>query len=128
MENAVVVARVIGPFMIVAGIGLLLNLKNYQTVIDNFMKHPALRYLGGMVALFMGLIILQFHNVWACNWALIITIMGWLSLIKGAVLIIFPGAFGKVCEAYHESTFLLMVHVGIVLAIGITLTAIGYLY
>jgi hypothetical protein len=35
------------------------------------------------------------HNHWAADWAVLVTIFGWLLLIGGLVRMLFPGAAGS---------------------------------
>ncbi len=127
MENAIVIARIIGPYFIIAGLGFLFNLKNFQKVMEDFSKNSALLYMGGVMALFFGLLIVQFYNVWKVQWTLIITILGWMSLIKGVVLIVFPKVLIKLMESYQKNTVPIIVHLVIGFALGIFLTLKGYL-
>jgi len=126
MENSIFLARILGPYCIIVGAGVLFNVKSYQKVMEDFCKNSALLYLGGIFALLFGLLILLFHNVWAANWTVIITIFGWGGLIKGAWLIIFPNSLTKLTEAYKKKTALLKVHLLVVIVLGIFLTVKGY--
>ena len=45
---------------------------------------------GGLLALIFGLVILAFHHAWRTDWALIVTLIGRLALIKGSLLVICP--------------------------------------
>ena len=126
METSIFLAKLLGPYCIIVAVGILFNLKTYQKVMEDFCKNSALLYLGGVLALFFGLLIVLFHNVWVANWTVIITILGWLGLIKGAWLIIFPNTVAKVTEAYQKNVALLVVHLVIILALGVFLTVMGY--
>lgn len=126
METSVFLAKLLGPYMIIVAIGILLNLKFYQKMVDDFFKNSALLYLGGVMALFFGLLIVLFHNVWACSWTLIITIMGWLGIIKGVWLIVFPNTMGRMSEAYSKKTAALVIHLTIIFALGVVLAVMGY--
>jgi len=126
MENSIFLAKILGPYCIIVGAGVLFNVKSYQKVMEDFCKNSALLYLGGIFALLFGLLILLFHNVWAANWTVIITIFGWGGLIKGAWLIIFPNSLTKLTEAYKKKTALLKVHLLVVIVLGIFLTVKGY--
>ena len=126
MENSIFLAKILGPYCIIVGAGVLFNVKIYQKVMEDFCKNSALLYLGGIFALLFGLLILQFHNVWAANWTVIITIFGWGGLIKGAWLIIFPNSLTKLTEAYKKKTALLKVHLLVAIVLGIFLTVKGY--
>jgi hypothetical protein len=45
------------------------------------------------MAIVFGFLILEFHNYWNSDWTVVITIFGWLSLLKGILLIVFPQMF-----------------------------------
>jgi len=126
METSIFLAKLLGPYCIIVAAGILFNLKNYQKVMEDFSKNAALIYLGGVVALLFGLLIVLFHNVWAANWTIVITILGWLGFIKGAWLIILPNTVAKLTEAYRKNAALLVVPLVIVLALGAGLTIFGY--
>ena len=125
MESSIFFAKLIGPYCIIVALGILLNRKTYQRVMEDFFKNSALIYLGGIFALFFGLIVVLFHNVWVAGWPVIITIFGWLGLLKGAWLIIFPRAVAKLTKVYQKNSTLLVVHSMIVFAIGVVLTFFG---
>lgn len=44
----------------------------------------------GLLSLFLGLTSVLLHNVWELNWHVLITIFGWLALIKGVIVIAWP--------------------------------------
>lgn len=126
MENSIFLAKLLGPYCIIVAVGILFNLRTYQKVMEDFCKNYALIYLGGVMALFFGLLIVLFHNIWVANWVVIITIFGWLGFIKGAWLIILPNTVTKMTEAYQKNVALLVVHLVIILALGVFLTVMGY--
>lgn len=126
MENSTFLAKLIGPYMVIVAIGMMLNRKSYQRIMEDFFKNPALICLGGVVALIIGLLIVLFHNVWVGSWPVIITIFGWLGLIKGTCLIILPNSVAKLTQVYQKKTALLIVHLVIILALGILLVLRGY--
>lgn len=126
METSKILARIIGPGMIIPAIGLFLNFNTYQGIIGEFSKSQSLCYLGGFMALVMGLVILQFHNKWEAGWPVIITILGWITLIKGLVLMLFPGSVISLWHPFVASPTALIVSLGISCAVGIFLTIKGY--
>jgi hypothetical protein len=44
----------------------------------------------GYLSLFLGLTSVLLHNVWVLNWHVLITIFGWLALVKGIIVIAWP--------------------------------------
>ena len=49
-------------------------------------------FLGGVIALIMGSVLVTLNNIWTSGIPFIITIIGWLALLKGVFLTVFPGS------------------------------------
>ena len=126
MATSILLAKILGPYLIIVAIGIMFNPKFYQKMIEDFFKNAALLYLGGVMALIIGMVIVLFHNVWVPSWPVIITIFGWGGLLKGIWLIVFPNSVGKLTQIYQRKPALLRVHMIVVLVIGLFLTAKGY--
>ena len=47
-------------------------------------------FLGGWVAASVGVAMVQYHNIWVNDWRLLVTIVGWIALAKGILLLAFP--------------------------------------
>jgi len=84
-------ANIMGILLTVVGLGVLVNLKNMQKVVDSLTANAALMYVTGMWILLLGIVMVLFHNIWIAGWPIVITILGWLTLLKGVVFIVFPG-------------------------------------
>lgn len=126
METSMLIARIIGPCYIIIALGMMFNRKFYQKVMDDFCKNTALLLYGGLLALVIGILIVLSHNVWAANWTVIITIFGWLGIIKGVWMLVFPETVSGFMRSYQENPSLLVVHSVIALVLGIVLTIPGY--
>jgi hypothetical protein len=126
MQNARVLARIMGPVMIVSAAGLFLNLHTYQRMVDEFAKSPSLCYLGGFMALIMGLVILQFHHTWELRWPVIITVFGWLATVKGAALMLFPAQVLGMWHPFMGTPVPLIVAALVYLVVGVFLSMKGY--
>ena len=126
MESSIFLAKLLGPYCIIVAVGVLFNLKSYQKVMEDFFKNSALLYLGGVMALLFGFLIVLFHNLWAANWTVVITIFGWAGIIKGIWLIILPNSASKMTALYRKNTALLKIHLLIIIALGVFLTVMGY--
>jgi uncharacterized membrane protein len=90
MATSLFLAKLIGPIFVIVGIGLLLNRDRYGTVVDEVIASHTLLYIFGLIALAGGLAIVLTHNVWVWEWPVIITVMGWLMIIRGTLRIIIP--------------------------------------
>jgi uncharacterized membrane protein len=90
MGNSVYLAKLIGPVMLAVAIGLFVNGKHYRTMAEEALRSTIVIYLSGLLTLTAGLAILLAHNVWMADWRILITLLGWLAVIGGAVRVIHP--------------------------------------
>ena len=127
MGNSIFLAQILGPYLVIVGIGIFLNPKNCQQVAHEYTQSAALIYFGGIMALFFGLLIILFHNVWTVHWAVIITLLGWIGFIKGACLIIIPERMKIFALRYQESTRPLKIQSAMIFVIGAFLMFKGYI-
>jgi hypothetical protein len=94
MNTSRSLARLIGPIMLVIGIGMAFGLMmegaGYSSVLKEFIANRALIFLTGVLALLAGVAIINVHNVWEPDWRVIITVLGWLLVLRGIMLLVFP--------------------------------------
>ena len=126
MTVSIFVAKILGPVFIVVATAMILNKGLIQKLMEDFCKNSALLYFGGVSSLIFGLVIVIMHNVWAWNWTVIITIFGWMGILKGIWLIVFPNTINKFMEGYNSNKLFIKVHSVFALLCGMFLTYVGY--
>ena len=126
MENSIFIAKVFGLCYLVIGTGLLLNQKFWRAVIDDFSENAVTILFGGLFALVVGVVIVLTHNVWVGNWTVIITIIGWVALIKGIWIIVFPSTVSKFMQIYQKNEGMLLVQSIGALVFGVVFTFFGF--
>lgn len=126
MDASIFLAKLLGIYILVVGAGLILNKATFQKMFDEYLSSPALIYMGGILALFFGLLIVLFHNKWEASWTLIITLFGWLGILKGIWLIVFPSTIGAVTNFYKKSANALTIHGAIAVLLGLFLIWKGF--
>lgn len=127
MQTSKFLARLIGPFLVAIGAGLLVNGDVLQAMAAEFLKSPALIFLSGLLTLIAGLAIINTHNVWTTDWRVIVTIFGWLGVIGGALRIMFPQLVEQVGTAMIVQGGILVGAWIFVLLLGLWLSYLGYL-
>jgi hypothetical protein len=90
MQTSIFLARLLGPLLLLTGAGIVLNPKSFRTIAGEVVRSVTLVYLFGFMDLAAGLAIVLTHNVWVASWRVLITLIGWLLLIRGAVRIVAP--------------------------------------
>lgn len=90
MELSIYLGQVFGLYMMIMGIYYLMKREFIISMIDEYFQNVTISIIGGVLALIIGLLIVVGHNVWELNWRVLITIFGYLSLIKGLTLLFAP--------------------------------------
>ena len=90
MANSKTLAGLIGPTLIALAAALLINLGSISTLVESVSRDPALVLVSGVLSFVAGLAVVRVHNYWAGDWAVLVTILGWLLLVGGLVRILFP--------------------------------------
>lgn len=72
------------------GIALLAGTINFDNIVNEIEKSPALTFLSGSIGIMIGTILIEYHNLWVKNWNVIITIISWAFLIGGVTVVIIP--------------------------------------
>lgn len=89
MNTSLLIARIIGPFYIFVGTGILRDREFFRRAAMGFEESPALFYLSGALAYIVGALIIAIHNVWS-GWPILITLLGWAAILKGVMRIMAP--------------------------------------
>ncbi len=126
MPPAVFIARMIGPVFVVIGISILLNEPIYQAIVLEATHSPTLIYLSGLVALPLGIAMLNVHRAWTSDWRVVVTVLGWLFVVAGIIRILLPQAVERLSMAVSQTSLLLPIVAVIVLILGGLLSYEGY--
>lgn len=126
LSVAELIGRVVGPLYIVVGIGMLINPGAYRRMAQGFIDTPALTYLGGAMALGFGLLVLATHNDFSGLFPGLITVLAWIAVIKGAMLLLAPGAVMKPWTPVMTSPAGLRAGGAFALVLGAYLAAKGF--
>lgn len=126
MQHSAFIARLMGPVLLINAIAILVNRRGFQEMIAGATRNPAVIYLTGLLTLLAGLLVVEFHNVWALDWRVLITIVGWLSILGGIARIIFPAGMAAIGEKMVSRDSLMVGGAIVSILLGGTLTIKGY--
>lgn len=117
MEIVNFLAQWWGFSLLIISLSFLINPKHIHKVF-RFMENEAVIILSGITGVLLGVALILTYNVWESNWKAIITIFGWVILIKGIIRLFFPGFVLKVWARIKNRTewipflFLIMILFG----------------
>ena len=90
MENtSIFLAKFWGWYLLIFFLILTFNPKRIIQIIKD-LKDQKFVILTAFIGIIIGLLNILFHNIWENNWTIIITLIGWSSLLLGLSLFIFP--------------------------------------
>ena len=118
MDISIYLAKVFGLYFLVVGIAGFLNAEKFRSLIIDFSKRSDSLFLSGFIALVLGILLITSHNIWSSDWRVLITILGWMTFLKGTFLLVFPQGmlnFSKrwvECKVAYSFSFLLMILLG----------------
>lgn len=125
MHLSIFLAKIYGIIFVAVGLGILINPKYYRKAMDSIVKDHGTMYLGGVAALIVGFLIVNSHNIWVKNWTVLITIFGWIGLIKGVALLVFPKKAAELSSKMMKKKNL-MIWGTIALILGLIVSYFGF--
>lgn len=103
METSILIAKLISVIYLFAGLGFLVNPDFYQKTIKEAVKSSTFLMMGGAMATLVGILMITYHNIWSGEWwVVLITIIGWLSLLKGFLYLVFPQSLSAFIPMYKK--------------------------
>lgn len=126
IDLSVFIARTLGVIYLSVGLGFFLFREMYVMALRKILNSPANGFLGGFMAVIGGMAMVTYHNIWISDWRVIITVVGWIALIKGILILLMPNYMGMFRS-------LLLIRNGkvmtvIILLVGILLTYLGFFH
>lgn len=121
MDITIFLAQFWGWLLVVVGSIYLLKKKTLAEEIFKLVEDRGFVLLSGWVALIIGLTTVILHNIWSADWRVVVTVFGWLTLIKGIVRIGFPKIYRKSDSFFREKTWLIQILLILMLILGIYL-------
>jgi hypothetical protein len=126
VQASIFIARLLGPLLLIPGIGILAKPGVFRTMASEVIGSVTLIYLFGLIDLAAGLAIVLTHNVWAASWRVLITLIGWIMLIRGAARVLIPDMLMGYAAKFMRSKQALPVAGAVLVILGLVLCYFGY--
>lgn len=108
-----VIAELMGPGLLVLGIGVFLNRAAMAEWMAVLGRTQPVVFLAGIVFFVAGLAVVRSHDVWS-GWPALVTVVGWLFVLGGLTRVLFPRLIADWAVAFARNTTL------------VALTGLGY--
>ena len=108
------------------GIGMLINRDFYKKLFDDFCESSAVMYIGGVATLVIGYLILAHRGIRCTqDLAMILSLIGWLALIKGILILVRPNMMIAMTKAMMKGNLLKILPV-IIILLGLAFSFLGF--
>jgi uncharacterized protein YjeT (DUF2065 family) len=95
MQNAMSLAAIFGPLLMILGIWMLFYHENMMKMLTSLKNSPAVLFLLGFISLLIGLTIITQYDGWDWSLYLLMTLLGWFYVIRGILIFFVPQAYLK---------------------------------
>jgi energy-converting hydrogenase Eha subunit A len=127
METSILLAKLMGPMLLVLGLFVAFNPAQMRRIGREFLDSDALIFISGVITLPVGLAIVVTHNVWVADWPVVITLFGWIAIAAGLARIALPATLKRIGETMLEKASLITVPGVLMAMLGGYLAMQGYL-
>ncbi len=103
MDTSKFLAKVIGIYFIIITLAMFVNMQQFIANVNQLMIHDSLMFVTGFVTLILGILMVVSHNIWQWSWRLIITLIAWISLLKGASIIFYPHFLNQITLTFMRN-------------------------
>ena len=108
------------------GVGMLISPGFYKKLFTDFCENAAVMYLGGVAALVIGYVILAHRGIRCTqDWSMILSLIGWLALIKGILILVQPKIMIALTKAMLKEN-LLKIEAVVIIILGLALSFLGF--
>jgi len=109
--------KFMGYFMFLTGSALFLSKETRTAMLENMKNNESFLIAMGYITLLIGLPFVILHNVWELSVLGLVTLMGWVTLIKGIVFLAKPSIVKK--KELSEKNLKIRGLIGALIGLGI---------
>jgi|TARA_B100001971_G_C17849411_1_gene362603 hypothetical protein len=122
MEISIFFARLWGSFFIIFGLLFIITRQLGKTI--EMTDDKSFVISTGYITLLMGLVTVILHNIWVADWRIVVTILGWSTLLKGISKVGFPEQIHKQAQRFKKKQWISAV---IIILLGIFLLWMSFI-
>jgi hypothetical protein len=128
MASTYFLAQLIGLLLLSVGASMLLRKTLFLKALNDITGNSTSLFMAGIVLLVLGLSLVLTHNIWHAGFLpLVITLIGWILILRGIVSMFVPGdGIARMIRWFRVEEFSWL-YAMLVLAIGAYLTWAGFM-
>lgn len=126
MDRSIFLSKALGIYLVIVSIAILINMPAFIAQMNNLIHTPSLLFITGFFTLILGILMVLSHNIWEMNYRVLITIISWLTLLKGILLIFQPTMIDTLSMLFVQNSTFAYTAAFIDLALGICFCYFGF--
>jgi len=126
MDISKFLSKAIGIYLIIISIAMFINLPQFESHVNLLIGNAPLMFITGIFTLILGIIAVLIHNIWQWNWRVFITIIVWITLLKGVSLLIYPQFIDKITTLFLQNYIASYIAAGLDFILGVLLCYFGF--
>ncbi len=119
-------ARVIGPFLVIVTATALARGSDMRTLLTEFRANSVWPWVIGAFVLLSGLVVVALHQYWQGGAPIIVSLLGWLTALKGLFLMAFPKTYLSFASTALDAVTWWRPSFIVMAMVGLYLTFIGW--
>lgn len=119
-------ARALGLFLVIVDVTAVARASDMQALLAQFEANSLWTWVTGAFVLLFGLFVVATHQYWHGAAAITISLLGWLSTLRGLMLLAFPKAFVSLANSMIGAQGLWVSLCVAFAFIGLYLTYVGW--
>jgi len=126
MTDALII-QIISLMFCAMGLGIFVNPAFYKKIISDLVENESTAYLSAMITLVIGFFIISLRSSFTFSNLSIISIIGWIALIKGLLMISFPRPCLRIVKFFSKRKGFIMFGGTVILILGFVFMYMGVL-
>jgi uncharacterized membrane protein len=126
MELTILLSKVFGIYLIIAGLACLVRQNWFMSIVHNFVEEKLMRVIVSAAELIAGLFLIFNHNVWSSFSTGLVSLFGWMMAVEGATYLFLPDrSFRKLIGFFNKKGWYSFFGL-VAIVLGIYLTRISF--
>jgi hypothetical protein len=119
-------ARVLGPYLVIVTLSAVARASQMRTLASEFGANPVWAFVTGAFILLSGLIVVALHPYWRGAAAIIVSVLGWMTVAKGVSLLAIPQTYISAVNSAVDPSIWWRASFVVIALVGLYLTYVGW--
>jgi len=119
-------ARVLGPYLVIVTLTTIARASEMRVLASQFGASPPWAYVTGAFILLSGLVVVALHPYWRGAAAIIVSVLGWMTVAKGVSLLALPQTYISAVNSAVEPSIWWQASFVVIAVVGAYLSYVGW--